>query len=436
MKTTDALSEFGVLLYDYRKRAGLTQLELADLSTVSVRAIRDLELGRAQRPRNDTVDLLAEALRLSGERRALFEISAGRDSASAVFQALCRSYPTPPPGPSGPIIGRDGELRNLRELIEMGSDRLISVSGIPGVGKTRLALALAHNMHRDNRLPIIWVPAPSEIHLPSPLAHLLQHSIDIPARWIRKALSTADSAIDKLIDLIAERTFLIIIDEHDRVSINPDTLTRMLWQCPNLTIVTTTRSPCAHPSERPFPLRPLAVPELNADPAAADNPAAEVLSWYIRSHTPSKQTISQPLSAIFEICWRLDGIPLALQAAASWTTLMSPPRLAELARTDPFQIVSPLPHITSPSQPLSALSEIIADLPPETSLMLNWLSSLDHPWSIDEVIRSIGETGRQVPHVIHALLTYGLIRPVDTSSTDTQFVVLNLVRHLCQDFSP
>ncbi|MDH2427974.1 helix-turn-helix transcriptional regulator [Sphaerisporangium sp. TRM90804] len=64
------------LLRYFRTRAGITQQQLADLSTISTRAIRDLERGRAERPRGDTIRLLADALRIHGRDRTVFESSA------------------------------------------------------------------------------------------------------------------------------------------------------------------------------------------------------------------------------------------------------------------------------------------------------------------------------------------------------------------------
>lgn len=76
MQTSYKVNQFGSLLQLYRTREGMTQQQLADFSAMSVRAIRDLERGRAERPRRDTVRLLAEALRLDDRRRDVFERAA------------------------------------------------------------------------------------------------------------------------------------------------------------------------------------------------------------------------------------------------------------------------------------------------------------------------------------------------------------------------
>lgn len=116
---------FGGLLRTHRERAGLTQRHLADLTTLSERAIRDLECGRARRPRPATVRLLADGLTLRAEKRAAFLASARGT--------------VPPPG----LLGRDAELAVLAELLGEDGDRLVTITGVGGVGKTRLAMAAA-----------------------------------------------------------------------------------------------------------------------------------------------------------------------------------------------------------------------------------------------------------------------------------------------------
>jgi transcriptional regulator with XRE-family HTH domain len=85
--------QFGTLLRRHRTRARLTQQELADFSTLSVRAIRDLELGNVRRPRQDTVRLLAEVLRLDGHAREGFDLASRGETeelASARSRRPCR----------------------------------------------------------------------------------------------------------------------------------------------------------------------------------------------------------------------------------------------------------------------------------------------------------------------------------------------------------
>lgn len=84
MQTDCKVNQFGSLLRLHRTREGMTQKQLADFSAMSVRAIRDLEHGRAERPRRDTVRLLAEALRLDDRHRDVFERAARPAAAGSV----------------------------------------------------------------------------------------------------------------------------------------------------------------------------------------------------------------------------------------------------------------------------------------------------------------------------------------------------------------
>ncbi len=97
--TIAATAALGTLIHGHRLRIGLTQRELADLSTISVRAIRDLEKGKAQRPRTDTLRLIADALRLGPRARTALE-EAGRrghrGGGGARYLSLERSAPPYP----------------------------------------------------------------------------------------------------------------------------------------------------------------------------------------------------------------------------------------------------------------------------------------------------------------------------------------------------
>ncbi|MFI7388110.1 multiprotein-bridging factor 1 family protein [Streptomyces sp. NPDC049813] len=111
---------FASLLQDYRAAEGLTQKELADLSATSVRAIRDLEHGRAERPRRDTVRLLADALRLDGQRRHTFERVARRSRPSPTEHGTGYEYATVLLASLSP---ESGDGRWAEALTDMGRQR-------------------------------------------------------------------------------------------------------------------------------------------------------------------------------------------------------------------------------------------------------------------------------------------------------------------------
>ncbi|MEJ8641449.1 helix-turn-helix transcriptional regulator [Streptomyces sp. MS1.HAVA.3] len=130
LQSLQSTAGFGELLRIRRERVGLTQQVLADHATLSVRAIRDMESGRVQRPRQETVRLLADALRLEGPNRSNFEAAcapagARRGAARRADRAAGRPGRDRRPGPGG--RGADRRARRARRPAGHG--------GRPGRGR-------------------------------------------------------------------------------------------------------------------------------------------------------------------------------------------------------------------------------------------------------------------------------------------------------------
>lgn len=146
MDETDARSStFGKLLLEHRRAAGLSQADLSRASGISVRALRDLERGRAQAAQQRSAEVLADALELTGGERELFLTIAkeGRRRTSRPATALCALPPMVPD-----LVGRERELARLAPPAEE-RDAVTAIVGQPGVGKTALAVAAAHRLKDD-----------------------------------------------------------------------------------------------------------------------------------------------------------------------------------------------------------------------------------------------------------------------------------------------
>ena len=137
----DTTAPFAELLRDFRNRAELTQEELAERAGVSPDAVSLLERGERRRPHIDTVARLAGALELSATERAQFEAIARRP-APLVAQAPQIQIPAPPTG----LVGRAAAIERVAGLFQQPGVRLVTLTGPGGVGKTRLALAVAERL--------------------------------------------------------------------------------------------------------------------------------------------------------------------------------------------------------------------------------------------------------------------------------------------------
>src|SRR5687768_6949154 len=136
MTTDESLVPFGERLRRLRVAAGLSQEALAERAGLSVQAIGALESGKRRRPYPHTLAALADALGLSErEREALAEARGRTATAAASAPSLPRRR--------SPLVGRKADVRAILALLHAGEDRVLTLTGPGGVGKTSLALAVA-----------------------------------------------------------------------------------------------------------------------------------------------------------------------------------------------------------------------------------------------------------------------------------------------------
>jgi transcriptional regulator with XRE-family HTH domain len=141
---------FGTLLHAYRVSAGLSQENLAERAGLSPAAISALEHGRRRQPHPHTVSVLANALGLSPLERSRLQAALEPGSRRPPPQPQPRDLApaTGVPAPPTPLIGREAELESASALLDprRGGVRLLTMLGPGGVGKTRLAMAVASSL--------------------------------------------------------------------------------------------------------------------------------------------------------------------------------------------------------------------------------------------------------------------------------------------------
>lgn len=369
---------FSGLLREFRRNSGLTQQELADLSALSVRAVRDLESGRVHRPRRETVRLLVSTLRLEGARRAAFEDAAAADHTELPLVAGQFT-----------LLGRDDEVRALLELLRSGGQRLISVTGLPGVGKTRLATEVANRLRASG-----W-----------------------QVSWSHGGQSAARDA-------------LLVLD-----SATPDgpNVGELLRRNPGLRVLATATGPLRLPGERVMPLAPLAAPRPapGADPAALLRQAAvQLFLSHVRRVRPGYQLAAAEVATVAELCHRLDGLPAAIEHAADWCLIHSPGRLLAWARRDPLEVAGS-PVADGPDL-RTAVQAAVEELDSTADQLLRLLAATGRGRSFEEVVAQVGGPAAEVAKGVHALLLRGLIRNLPGDGAE-RFTVPRLVRRAIAD---
>ncbi|MEO3829585.1 BTAD domain-containing putative transcriptional regulator [Actinomadura sp. B10D3] len=215
------------------------------------------------------------------------------------------------PVPPTELIGRDGAVREIRARI--GTDRLVTLTGPGGVGKTRLAIETAGGLV-DAFADGVWMAelAGFERSTVPDLAEVVTAVLDI-----RDAPGAPEAALDRLAAALGARRLLLVLDNCEHVVEQAAELAeRLLRRVPGVRVLATSREPLGLPGEVVWAVPPLDVPgDGDDDPAAA----SAVRLFAARAEAASRDFRLDAATAgpAGELCRRLDGIPLALELAAT-----------------------------------------------------------------------------------------------------------------------
>ncbi|MFC9592349.1 helix-turn-helix domain-containing protein [Streptomyces sp. NPDC056944] len=429
--TVTATAALGTLIRGHRLRIGLTQQELADLSTISVRAIRDLEKGKAQRPRADTVRLIADGLRLGPRARTALEDAVRRGHRGGAGARYFAAERPAPPVPLHPLIERDAEATVLTEELRSGTERLITVVGLSGVGKTRLALEAAARLHAAG-FPVLWHTAPGAVSDSLPACDDRSAALTADCAAFLHGEGEADDLAPALSGALGDRPVLLVLDGVDPAVLDFHRLTRLLRELPGLRLLVTADAPWNVPGERLFLLSPLEAPDPSGG-VRPDAPAARFLLSRLRHVRPDIVPDNRVLTDIAWVAHRLDGHPLALSAAASWLTVCDLTTLRGIVESDPAPLLDHLADGRSGSRLRERVARTLADLPDGHRQLISALcAATEDEFVLEDVVRLTGMPLPSCGRAVRDLLVSGVIR----SSTDagrSAFRVLCVVRAIAAD---
>jgi predicted ATPase/DNA-binding XRE family transcriptional regulator/Tfp pilus assembly protein PilF len=323
---------FGAWLRLERRRLDLTQSELADISSCALITIKKIESGQL-RPSKSLALALARSLRIPPEEHAAFIQFARMGQPTTILPSgqaapdwYEKRWRKTLPDPLTTLVGRDREIETIQHLLTGAegreANRLITITGPGGVGKTSLAIEIANRLRDDFPQGIFFVDL-------SPLAE--------PDRVIATVLQTiglkdegSNQWQDTLISFLYNKHLLLVMDNFEHLLAAAPQVSSWLRACKHLQVLVTSREPLHLRGEKLFPLSPLSVPgqaSFSHTSIISGSSALKLLVERLQEAKPDFTLTPENTLDACQVCIRLDGLPLAIELTAAQIRYLTLPEI-------------------------------------------------------------------------------------------------------------
>lgn len=328
-------------------RLSLGRADVADLEAlVTAHPLRERLRGQYMRALYAT-GRQAEALATFEDARRMLADELGVDPSPELRDAHLAVLRGTPSGPAAraegrlrtnlrtrltSFIGREEEIDRVVELLE--DNRLVTLTGPGGAGKTRLAVEAAERL--TERMPGgVWLAELAPVGDPAEVPQALLTALGLRERaligQVRGAPPATTEAVERLVAALAGERLLIVLDNCEHlIDASARLADRLLADCPGVRILATSREALGITGETLWPVPPLAFPDLDASTSRADPlsyPAVRLLAERGAAVRPGF-TVDADRESVLAICRRLDGMPLAIELAAARLRTMTAAQIA------------------------------------------------------------------------------------------------------------
>jgi predicted ATPase/transcriptional regulator with XRE-family HTH domain len=311
---------FGALLQQLRRRAGMTQSDLAAAVDFSISHISNLEknqrlpalalvlekfipaLGLQEEPR--TAQRLIELATLARGERVPADIYQ-RASSTLVVPLQAASVHTNLPLPLLPILGRERDLTAICNRLLGHQGRLVTLIGPPGIGKTTLGLAVAAHLQASFEDGVYFVPL-APVNDAAQVGPTLMNVLGLTENSMR-------SPQVRLVEYLRQKRMLILLDNFEQITAAASFLINLLQECPGLHFLVTSRAALRVRAEQRCKVSPL-------EPGIA----VDLFVQRARAVEPDFALTDESALLVEQICRRLDCLPLAIELIASQINLFTP----------------------------------------------------------------------------------------------------------------
>lgn len=328
------------------------------------------------------------------------------------------------------FIGRDREIVNIKTLLD--ETRLVTLIGSGGVGKSRLAVEVGHQVLNEYSHGV-WLVELVSLSDPNLLPQAVATALGI---WELKG----HNLIDLLTGFLRDKRYLMILDNCEHMLDACANLARhLLTSCPSLTILASSREALGLEGERSYQVPSLSLPD-EKSPSLKSLAQSEAITLFIdRSQTslPGFRLTEDNAQALAKVCRRLDGIPLAIEMAAARMNLL---RVEQVANRldDRFHLLtagsrSALPHQQTLRGTIDWSYDLLMD---KERNLFQKLSIFAGGWDLEAaefVCEGNGVKAYDVMDLIDSLVSKSLILAERQPGEETRFFMLETIHQYARE---
>jgi len=327
------------------------------------------------------------------------------------------------PEPPSSIVGREREFADVCGLLLDPHTRLVTLVGPGGIGKTRLGLELARSMAGTYADGAVMVSLQDARHD--------DEVMPMVAAGMGVTFEQA-TALEAIAGSIGDRRVLLFLDNFEQVLGAAPSLVALLEACPNLSIIVTSRAPLALRAEHDYMLHPLEVPRADDDDAE-HSAAVELFVERARSVRVEFALTEQNREAVFELCRRLEGIPLAIELAAARVHLLTPQALLDRLDARLELIEAKTSDLPPRQRTLTATIEWSYELlTPQERVLFARLSVFAGGFTLEGAEQVCGD-GIDVLDALSGLVEHSLVTPSTPNGSMPRFRMFEMIRAFAAD---
>ena len=341
---------FGNWLKQRRKALDLTQADLADQVGCSITTIRKIEAD-SRRPSKQISERMADVLVVMPEDRAAFikfarQVTKFESPLVDNLVALIPAHNLPPQ--STPFIGRENELAQIADRLDDPACRLLTLVGPGGIGKTRLALQAASDRVGDFADGVYFVSL-TPVGATSLIASAIANALHV-------SFYGQESPNMQIVNYLRGKHILLVLDNYEHLLAGIDLLTDLLANAPRLKLLVTSRERLNMHEEWVLPTEGLPFPAQGSSHDASHYSAVQLFLQTAHRVEP-RFALEGNEDSVADICRTVEGMPLAIELAATWLRVMPCSQIAGQIRRDLDFLTTPLRNVAERHRSLRAVFE-------------------------------------------------------------------------------